>query len=119
MERPSAGAGFRNCERRAASWSAARQRRLGLAHAWPGSNARLHRQWAFTRNPRRMIDLTLSPEQRAAQEMAHWFAANRVRPLALEADRTGRYPDEFLRELAAMGSGRGPMSADGDAPKPS
>lgn len=53
-----------------------------------------------------MIDFELTPAQRSLQEMAHWFAANRVRPLALEADRTGVFPDDFLRELQMMGGGR-------------
>ncbi len=53
-----------------------------------------------------MIDFELTPAQHSLQEMAHWFAANRVRPLALEADRTGKYPEEFLRELQMMSGGR-------------
>src|SRR5712691_7229272 len=61
----------------------------------------------YTQTP--MIDFTLSPEQHAMREMTHWFAEQRIRPLALEADRTGRYPDKFLRELAAMSAGRGMM----------
>ncbi len=54
-----------------------------------------------------MIDFTLSPQQQALREMTHWFAENRVRPLALEADRSGRYPDDFLRELYGMSSAQG------------
>jgi len=36
-----------------------------------------------------MLDFEPTPAQKNLQEMVHWFAANRVRPLALDADRTG------------------------------
>jgi acyl-CoA dehydrogenase len=70
-----------------------------------------------------MIDFELTPQQQNLREMVHWFAANRVRPLALEADRTGRYPEDFLRELQALGAAQGFTGAgdlargDADAPK--
>ena len=61
------------------------------------------------------MDFSLTPAQENLRQMVQWFAANRVRPLALEADRTGRYPDDFLRELQTIGAGQG-MMGGGDAP---
>ena len=61
-----------------------------------------------------MIDFDLTPAQRNLQEMAHWFAANRTRPLALEADRTGAYPETFLRELQLMSGGRDGIIGGGE-----
>lgn len=55
------------------------------------------------------MDFSLTPAQENLQQMVRWFAANRVRPLALEADKTGRYPDDFLRELQTIGAGQGMM----------
>ena len=55
------------------------------------------------------MDFSLTPAQENLRQMVQWFAANRVRPLALEADRTGRYPDDFLRELQTIGAGQGMM----------
>src|SRR5947208_1845263 len=58
-----------------------------------------------------MIELELSPQQRMLRDMAHTLAANEIRPIALEADRTGEVPIEFLRRLRAMGL------TNGDVPK--
>lgn len=49
--------------------------------------------------------------------MVRWFAANRVRPLALAADKTGRYPDDFLLELQTIGAGQGMMGGGDLAPE--
>jgi acyl-CoA dehydrogenase len=54
-----------------------------------------------------MVDFELTPVQRNVQEMVHWFAATKVRPVCLEADRTGRYPDSLYRALAAIGLAQG------------
>lgn len=64
-----------------------------------------------------MIDFELTPEQKSLREMTHWFAANRVRPLALDADRTGRYPEDFLRELQTLSAG-GPLMGVGGSREP-
>jgi len=63
-----------------------------------------------------MIDFELTPAQKNLQEMVHWFAANRVRPLALEADRTGKYPEDFLRELKEIADAQGVMGTSHGAP---
>jgi acyl-CoA dehydrogenase len=59
-----------------------------------------------------LLDFELTPAQKNLQEMTHWFAANRVRPLALEADLAGRYPEDFLRELQTLSAG-GPLMGGG------
>jgi acyl-CoA dehydrogenase len=64
-----------------------------------------------------MIDFDLTPEQKNLQEMVRWFATNRVRPLALEADRTGKYPEDFLRELKAISDAQGFMGPPEGSPK--
>jgi len=64
-----------------------------------------------------MLDFEPTPAQKNLQEMVHWFAANRVRPLALDADRTGKYPDDFLRELRTIAGSQG-MMGEGETDKP-
>src|SRR5215510_7075103 len=54
-----------------------------------------------------VIDLELTPAQQNVRDMLHWFAAERIRPLTFEADRTGRFPDDFHRELMRMGVAQG------------
>ena len=60
-----------------------------------------------------VIDFEPSDLQRNVRDMLHWFAAEKVRPLTFEADRTGRFPDPFYRELAAIGLAQG-LVASGD-----
>ncbi len=43
-----------------------------------------------------MIGFDLSEEQRMFQKTAHDFAARELRPIALECDRTGTYPQELI-----------------------
>src|SRR5512139_2712505 len=63
------------------------------------------------------MDFSLTPAQENLRQMVQWFAANRVRPLALEADRTGRYPDDFLRELQTISAGQGMMGGGDPTPE--
>jgi acyl-CoA dehydrogenase len=48
------------------------------------------------------MDFTLTAQQRQIRELLHGVAKNVLRPLALEADRTKRYPDEVLERLSYM-----------------
>lgn len=50
-----------------------------------------------------MIDFELTEGQRNLLQVIHWFAENKLRPLAQEADRTGVVPPEFLREVKSFG----------------
>ncbi|MBM3267275.1 MAG: acyl-CoA dehydrogenase family protein [Candidatus Sericytochromatia bacterium] len=49
------------------------------------------------------MDFRLSDEQRAAQEMAHDFAARELRPIALECDLAHAFPPDLLGKAAALG----------------
>ncbi len=60
-----------------------------------------------------MFDFELTRQQGQARETAHALARDVVRPMALEADRTGRVPEAFLARMAAL---RGGLSA-GVVPK--
>ncbi|MBM3517873.1 MAG: acyl-CoA dehydrogenase, partial [Alphaproteobacteria bacterium] len=51
------------------------------------------------------MDFELSDEQRAIQETARAFAAERLKPCADEWDAKGLFPDEALRAGAALGFG--------------
>jgi len=44
----------------------------------------------------------LSEEQLAVQQMARDFAQNKVAPIADELDKTGRYPQELVQEMAQL-----------------
>ncbi len=65
-----------------------------------------------------MIDFTLSEMQDTVRQMVHWLAENEIRPIALEADRTHRIPDAFLRKAKELGISSGAISKraglDGD-----
>ncbi len=50
-----------------------------------------------------MVDFELSDEQKAAARMAHDFAVNEIRPVALECDKEGKIPDELVKKAAAVG----------------
>ncbi|WP_449355313.1 acyl-CoA dehydrogenase family protein [Virgibacillus natechei] len=50
-----------------------------------------------------MIDFTLSEQQQQIKEMTHWFAENEIRPIAMEADKMERVPDEWLENVNEMG----------------
>lgn len=50
-----------------------------------------------------MISFELSEQQKQIKEMTHWFAENEIRPIAMEADRLGKVPDEWLDNVNKMG----------------
>lgn len=50
-----------------------------------------------------MIDLTLTDEQRALQELARDFAQKEIAPRAPQWDRTGEYPFEQLKQAHTLG----------------
>jgi alkylation response protein AidB-like acyl-CoA dehydrogenase len=50
-----------------------------------------------------MIDFELTDEQRLIREMARDFAQKELRPRARERDRSGAFPEQELRQLAALG----------------
>jgi len=50
-----------------------------------------------------MIAFELSPQQKMLREMAHALSANEIRPIALECDRNGEVPYEFLKKLKTLG----------------
>lgn len=50
-----------------------------------------------------MISFELSPQQKQIKNLVHWFAKNEIRPIAMEADRLGKVPDEWLDKVNKMG----------------
>lgn len=52
-----------------------------------------------------MIDFTLSEEQQAILDMTRSFAADRIKPHALEWDETKHFPVDVLAEAGALGLG--------------
>ncbi len=50
-----------------------------------------------------MVDFELDEEQKAACRMAHDFALNEMRPVALECDETGEIPKDLIKKAAAAG----------------
>ncbi|RJP28393.1 MAG: acyl-CoA dehydrogenase [Actinobacteria bacterium] len=50
-----------------------------------------------------MVDFELTEEQKAACKMAHDFALNEMRPIALECDKEGKVPDDLVKKAAAAG----------------
>jgi acyl-CoA dehydrogenase len=50
-----------------------------------------------------MISFELSPQQKQIKELVHWFAKHEIRPIAMEADRLGKVPDEWLNKVNKMG----------------
>lgn len=49
------------------------------------------------------MDLSLTDEQQALQQMVREFAAREVRPLAAELDREARFPKELVARMAELG----------------
>ena len=49
------------------------------------------------------IDFELPDSLRNVRDMAHWFAKEHIRPVAIEADRTGRIPDALLAQMEQLG----------------
>ena len=65
-----------------------------------------------------MIDFSLDDGSQNIQAMLHWFAENELRPVALQADREHRYPEEVIRKMMEYGIGEHQMprrSKDGEA----
>jgi acyl-CoA dehydrogenase len=58
-----------------------------------------------------MVSFELGDVGRKVRDLVHWFAETKVRPVCLEADRTGRYPDSLYRDLQAMGFAQGMSTA--------
>jgi len=50
-----------------------------------------------------MIDFSLSDEQKQILEVARDFSAKEIRPVALEYDRDGTYPEEILKKAHKLG----------------
>lgn len=50
-----------------------------------------------------MISFTLSDQQKQIQEVTHWFAKNEIRPIALEAEKLGDVPEDWLFKINQMG----------------
>lgn len=58
------------------------------------------------------IDFELPDNLRNVRDMARWFATTHIRPVAIEADRTGRIPDELLRQMKELGISGGAVYRD-------
>lgn len=48
------------------------------------------------------MNYELTDEQKAVQQMARDFAQTKVAPVADELDKTGRYPEELVKEMAQL-----------------
>lgn len=59
-----------------------------------------------------MIDFEYSQAQKNVRDMAHWLAESEVRPVSLQADREGAFPEALLRKLMVMGVGGGALPGD-------
>src|SRR5699024_6094734 len=44
----------------------------------------------------------LSEQQNQIKEMTHWFAENEIRPFAMDAEKLGRVPDDWLANVNKM-----------------
>jgi acyl-CoA dehydrogenase len=60
-----------------------------------------------------MLSFDLTPKQRQLRDVVRWFAKDMVRPIALEADRQGRVPKDFLLKVDQMGIRQGAVVDDG------
>jgi alkylation response protein AidB-like acyl-CoA dehydrogenase len=50
-----------------------------------------------------MVDFEPTEEQKAICKMAHEFALNEMRPIALECDKEGKIPEDLVKKAAAAG----------------
>lgn len=50
-----------------------------------------------------MINYELTEQQQQIKAMTHWFAEHEIRPIAMEADRLGKVPDDWLDNVNKMG----------------
>src|SRR4030088_590538 len=51
----------------------------------------------------RMVDFTLTDEQKALREMAHDFAVKEIRPVAWEYDKDGTWPQDIIDKAWELG----------------
>src|SRR5699024_328279 len=49
------------------------------------------------------ISFTLSEQQEQVRDVTHWFAENEIRPIALEAEKLGYVPEDWLYKINQMG----------------
>ena len=50
-----------------------------------------------------MIDFSLTEEQQRILNVAREFSANEIRPVALQYDKDGTYPEEILKKAHKLG----------------
>jgi acyl-CoA dehydrogenase len=50
-----------------------------------------------------VISFELSEQQKQIKEMTHWFAENEIRPIAMEADKMKKVPEDWLDQVNKMG----------------
>jgi Acyl-CoA dehydrogenase, C-terminal domain./Acyl-CoA dehydrogenase, middle domain./Acyl-CoA dehydrogenase, N-terminal domain. len=50
-----------------------------------------------------LISFELSERQQQMKELAHWLAENEIRPIAMEAERMKRVPEQWLQKINQMG----------------
>ena len=64
-----------------------------------------------------MVELEPTSEQLSLQTFLHQFAAGVVRPISLEADRTGRMPEEFLQKVQVLAAAIPAAAGRGSIPE--
>ncbi|OYD09634.1 acyl-CoA dehydrogenase family protein [Paludifilum halophilum] len=64
-----------------------------------------------------MISFELSPHQQQVKDVVHWFAENEMRPISMEADKSGKVPDEWLDKINKLGIQLTTSSFGEDKPK--
>lgn len=50
-----------------------------------------------------MISFEMSEQQKQIKEMTHWFAKNEIRPIAMQADKMEKVPEDWLDNVNKMG----------------
>ena len=64
-----------------------------------------------------MVELEPTSEQLSLQTFLHQFAAGVVRPISLEADRTGKMPEEFLQKVQVLAAAIPSAAGRGSIPE--
>jgi acyl-CoA dehydrogenase len=64
-----------------------------------------------------MISFELSEQQKQMKELTHYLAEYEIRPIALEAERLKKVPEEFLNQMNQMGIHLNTASFKGDKVK--
>lgn len=64
-----------------------------------------------------MISFELSEQQKQMKELTHYLAEYEIRPIALEAERLKKVPEEFLNQMNQMGIHLNTASFKGDKAK--